>query len=210
MGRINPDAKNKHLISAGGSGSGKSYYIKQLIKHNNPKRLLVWDVSDEFDEVGSIEKITSIPMLYERLTKNTVGRFRVKVDDTQENYVAFCRLAMAWGNADLGELICVIEEGASVSNVGKSAQGELQLITQGRKFGVVVCYIIQSMAEGSKTAVRNINKIRIGLSDDLDINYITRRYGKDLGKAVGDLKGYDYVVFDKSNKEFTVTKAKST
>ena len=75
MSRIDADVKNNHIISAGGSGSGKSHFIKEHIKKQNPTRLLVWDVSDEFGSVGAIEKIDSIELLYQRLTQNTRGRF---------------------------------------------------------------------------------------------------------------------------------------
>ncbi len=205
MSRINENAPIKHIISSGSSGSGKSYYIKNLIKKQNPSRLLVWDTADEFGGVPDIKRVDNIQSLYGELIRNTMGKYRLVCDD--DHYTAFTKLAKAWGNWDLGESVVVIEEGAAVSNIGKSAKGELQLITQGRKYGISVCYIIQSLAEGSKTALKNINIIRIGSSDELDIKYLTNRYGKDLGDSVRSLKGYDYIVFDKTEKEFVVTRA---
>ena len=199
MARIDTSKENRHIIVCGGSGSGKSYFVRQKIKKINPDRLLIWDTADEYGELAS--KIDSINKLYDLLINNIKGRYRLVISPTDKNYINFCKLCMAWSNADHGDLMVVIEEGAATSRVGKSATGEFELITQGRKYGVIVCYVLQSLAEGSKTALKNISSLRIGISDELDIKYLQTRYGADLAERVRLLKKNQYIIFNKENKK---------
>ena len=189
MARVNKKAINKHILSAGMSGSGKSWFIEQKINKDNPKRLLIWDVSDEWGDITGIKRVSTVQELYAELVKNTTGKYRLVCTESDLNYKAFNKLALAWGNWDMGEVVVVIEESGSVSNSGKAPEGEYQLITKGRKYGVVVCYIVQTFADGSKTALKNIPLLRIGLTEDGDINgYIRRRWNKELADKVASLR----------------------
>ncbi len=184
------------------SGSGKSYFIKEAIKKKKPARLLIFDSNNEFNDLGfEIKAFSNFNDFLTALITNKTGRFSL-VAPTKENYQLFCRAAKAWGNADFGELTVIIEEAAVFSNVGKALTGELELITQGRKFEIDIAFIIQSLAEGSKTALKNINSIRIGNSSEQDCKYLEGKFGKDLADAVRGLTGYQFVIFDQTAKEF--------
>lgn len=200
MARVNVNYPNQHIISAGMSGSGKSHFVKEKIKAQNPDRLLIFDVNDEFSELNC-QRFTTAKDLALALIATKRGRFRLVAPD-KDNYRLFCLLAKAWANADDGDTVVVIEEAASVSHSGKSVDGELQLITQGRKFGISICYIVQSLAEGSKTALKNIDTIRIGNSNEIDIKYLKNQFGEALSDAVRKLTGHQFVIFTQSNKKF--------
>ncbi len=206
MPRINADFKNNHIISAGTSGSGKTWFVKNQLARLQPTRLLIFDPSDEYGDIDRVVKYIDAIDLTLALIANTTGKFRF-VSSGKDDYRIFCKLAKAWGNADWGELIVVIEEATSVSSAGKSTEGELELITQGRKYGITICYIIHSLAEGSKTALKNISTLRIGMCDEMDVKYLEQRFGKELGEAVRDLSQKEAVIFNKETKKFTKSKA---
>src|SRR3569623_2110456 len=97
------------IVVCGSSGSGKSAWVKQRIA--KARRVLVWDVDDEYE---GFERITAPAALIEA-------------------FDLWARAAFAWGNCT-----AVAEELAGVTTPGKAPPGWHQLVSRGRKRGIEV------------------------------------------------------------------------
>ena len=196
--RIDEDLKLENMISLGSSSSGKSHFIKEQAKIANPNRFIVFDMSIEWGNVlPDTVAISGIKNLYEYLVKNPIARIQYRPTFEKDEYPNFCKLVKAWASVDIGKLWCIVEEAGSLAKgAGKAQSGELEIITQGRKYGIKFIYITQSMSDGTKTILKNCSKIRFGRMDLLDIDYFQKRYGKDLGDKIRALKGKEGILFD--------------
>jgi len=135
------------IVVCGSSGSGKSAWVKQRIA--KARRVLVWDVDDEYE---GFERITAPVALVDALRSASAGRFAfvapVKAFDL------WTRAAFAWGNCTV-----VAEELAGVTTPGKAPPGWHQLVSRGRKRGIEVIGVTQRPSESDKTIMGNATLI---------------------------------------------------
>jgi len=169
------------IVVCGSSGSGKSAWVKQRIA--KARRVLVWDVDDEYE---GFERITAPAALIEALRSAKAGRFAfvapVKAFDL------WARAAFAWGNCT-----AVAEELAGVTTPGKAPPGWHQLVSRGRKRGIEVIGVTQRPSESDKTIMGNATLIHCGmLAREQDRAYMARELDVPLAQ-VNELEPLEWI-----------------
>lgn len=201
MSRVNNNAINRHVYSVGVSGSGKSFFTAKMINKANPSRLLIFDTKREMsDGFLGCKKITSLEKLYIELATTTTGKF-IYVPAGRADYDCFCELAIAWGNNAYGDLFVYIEEAGSVSVSGQAKQAEYALLTQGRAFGIVICYVSSGFQNATTTALQSIDRFRLGRQVPMSIDYVGRNLNKEVAEKIKHLKNYEAFLFDLKTSE---------
>jgi hypothetical protein len=189
--KVNTALTAKITVVCGGSGSGKSAWVKQQIK--TAPRVVVWDIDDEYSgEIKSMERLTSLRDLIDKLGNRKKGKFCYvgKPDD----FNVWCKAVFAWGNC-----VAVAEELAGVTSPAKAPEGWHTLVSRGRKRGIVIYGVTQRPSESDKTIMGNSTLKHVGMmprakdrkymADEMDINV----------QLLNDLEALEYI--EKSGKE---------
>lgn len=154
-------------VVCGSSGSGKSVTVKKAVA--KAKRLLIWDIDDEYsgpEGVPGVVRIESPAELARKLATAKSGRFALVA--SPDKFGAFCRMAFAWGHCGV-----VAEELAGVTSPGKAPPDWHTLVSRGRKRGIALIGVTQRPAESDKTIMGNASFIRVGrLSRAQDRRYM--------------------------------------
>lgn len=177
---------------AGASRSGKSKYTRKLLAKR--KKILVWDVKDEYARpwdkakkrpdrtkilrgwIITRTKADLIKALNQKIDKN----FKIcHVSDNMSDFDYWARCAYAYGKVT--EIDIVAEELADVTNPSKAPQGWGNVCRKLLGFGCNVYAITQRPAESDKTALGNatvIHSCRLTSAHDikrmaqqLNVNY---------------------------------------
>lgn len=170
--KVNTSLKAQITVVCGGSGSGKSAWVKQQIK--KAPRLVVWDIDDEYSgDVQSIERITSLKELAEKLKTRKKGKFCYVGKPSDFNL--WCRAVFAWGNC-----VAVAEELAGVTSPAKAPEGWHTLVSRGRKRAIIIYGVTQRPSESDKTIMGNSTLKHVGfmprakdrkyMADEMDVN----------------------------------------
>lgn len=150
--------KAKIIAVMGASGSGKSLYVKQGLKTQRPRRLLVWDPLHEYGEFGHV--VTSLADLAERCKAQTFALcFHPSADPAKakKQFDVFCQIAYA-----AGSLTLVAEELAFVTSPSWAPAGWSMVTLKGRHKGLTVYGNSQRPASIDKNFFGNATIIRTG------------------------------------------------
>lgn len=207
--RVDNNSRNRHFFSVGVSGSGKSYFTKKLIEKEDPQRLLIYDVKREFENgfLGA-KLIYSLEKLNDILITKTEGKY-IYQPLARDDYQLFCRLALAWGNCDYGDLYVYIEEAGSISNKGQASEAEYALFTQGRALGLIICYVSSNFQNATTTALQSVNNFRLGRQVPMSVKYVRSNLSIGLADKVEKLTGYDAFFYNQEKgliTQDTITK----
>ena len=170
--KVNTALKAEIIVVCGGSGSGKSAWVKQQIA--KAPRLVVWDVDDEYHgSVPGIQRFTSLAELAGVLKVSRRGRFCYV--GKPGDFELWARLAFAWGNC-----VAVAEELAGVTSPAKAPDGWHTLVSRGRKRGIKIYGVTQRPSESDKTIMGNSTLKHVGfmprakdrkyMADEMDID----------------------------------------
>lgn len=163
MSRIDTTRECEHEAVFGASGSGKSYYVKQIVK--KWARALIWDPDNEYGEIPNIRTARTPAEVMQFI--NSGGNVRVryvpatidrKLLEKCFNFISLA--AFIWGNC-----LYVGEEIADVTTPSKAAGGWGVVLRRGRKRGVKVIGVSQRPAECDKTLFTQARYIRTGRLD---------------------------------------------
>ncbi|MPY23915.1 hypothetical protein [Shewanella sp. YLB-07] len=184
----NPDIR----AVCGGSGSGKSSYVKAELKKMKPKRLIIWDPVDEYGDLCNV-RITSPCELANLLKRYPHGSLKVRfVSDGKEAFEFWARCAFAWCNAAV-----VAEETADVTSPSKAPYWWGQLIRKGRARGLSPIFALtQRPAESDKTAIGNATIFRTGRLKRIDDR---KMVAKELDVPISDVTGMKPLDFVERN-----------
>lgn len=164
------------IVVCGGSGSGKSAWVKRQIKR--ARRLLVWDVNDEYEGV----RVTSRRELLSAVRGNKTKSFNIRYVPpvvTSEEFSFWCEVAFVAGN-----LIAVAEETADVTSPSKAPPGWGKVVRRGRHQRLTVYGITQRPAESDKTIIGNATLIHCCmLKRAEDRKYMAREMGIEFGEV---------------------------
>ncbi len=133
-------------LVCGGSGSGKSAWVKRQAKHS--RRVLAWDPLREYGKAG-FEQHFDLSALALKLDQRKTGRFAYVPEDLGD-FAMFCRIAYAWGDC-----MVIAEELADVTSPGKAPKAWGKVLRQGRHRALDVYGITQRPAESDKTIIGN-------------------------------------------------------
>lgn len=156
----------------GASGTGKSHYTKAEMA--KAKRLLVWDMDDEYGKseapsrgavyaIGSDEKLGNIIDLPRLLHAQGSGAFKLRVVPSDEQkrrnneFDVVCKAVMI-----TGKLLFVAEELKFVTQPSWAPPGWSAITLRGRKRGVKVIGTSQRPASIDKDFLGNATLIRCG------------------------------------------------
>ena len=172
-----------HVVS-GSSGSGKSVSVKKKIA--GAKRLVVWDVDDEYGDLPGVERVTNIGELVRKLRTHKTGRFAFV--GPKQHFERWCLAVFAWG-----QCVAVAEELAGVTSPGKAPDGWHTLVSRGRKRGISLFGVTQRPAESDKTIMGNASSIQVGrLARAQDRKYMAAELDVSL-ELVNRIPGLSYL-----------------
>lgn len=189
---------------AGASRSGKSKYTRKLLAKE--KRILVWDVKDEYARPWDRTKgrpnrtrvlkgwiITNTKAeLIKALTDKHKGSFKIcHVSDNMGDFEYWSRCAYAFGK--IVEMAIVGEELADVTNPSKAPPGWGNVCRKLLGFGCNVYAITQRPAESDKTALGNASVVHCCRLTNLgDIKRMAQQLNVHIDE-VNALKDREYI-----------------
>lgn len=146
----------------GATGSGKSSYVKALMRKKPPKRLLVFDPEGEWGEFGRVT--TSLQDVIAACeAAGAGGALRIVFVPSPDPATAvrqfdvFCRIAF---HAE--RLTFIVDELKLVTTPSRSPVGWGMLTGRGRKRGIVIYGLSQRPASIDKDFLGNCNFVRTG------------------------------------------------
>jgi ABC-type oligopeptide transport system ATPase subunit len=149
---------NKANITAvmGGSGSGKSTFIKREIARIKPKRLIIFDVMHEYGDHGQPVKLCSeMARLAKQASFKLIFQPNSRSIESQFDFV--CRLAFA-----LGDCMLVVEELNRVTEATRSPPAWQDCTSRGRHKGLIIYGASQRPAGVDKDFFSNATRVRSG------------------------------------------------
>ena len=155
---LNVAVENKANIVAvmGGSGSGKSTYIKREILRLKPKRLIVFDVMHEYEEFGTPVKFCrDLAALAKAKTFKLI--FQPSSTNIKEVFNFVCKLAF-----ETGDCLLVVEELNRVTEATRAPPSWQDCTSRGRHKGLMIYGASQRPANVDKDFFSNATKIRSG------------------------------------------------
>lgn len=183
----------------GASGTGKSHYVKPEVA--KAKRVLVWDMESEYDDVSAV-RLADLPAMLHRAGKGAIKLRIVPSDDPKKRQVEFdifCRTAMAIGN-----LLIVAEELRFVTEPGRAPIGWSGINLRGRKRGVKVIGTSQRPASIDKDFLSNATFIRCGaLGFPPDRSAVAAVMGIDAA-LIEQLEGYEAITWQRTPRKITL------
>ncbi len=183
------------VAALGGSGSGKSAYIKQSLTRDKPSRVLIWDTMDEYRDHA--ERVTSLDALRLALIAAKAGKIALRYvpsgDDKQRvaRFDVFCRLAFA-----AGKMTMVVEELQSVTKPSWAPAGWSDCTLRGRHKGMRIFGASQRPASVDKNFFSNATSIRTGRLNFLDDVRTMANILHVKPQEITDLKPLDFIQRD--------------
>lgn len=159
----------------GASGSGKSSYVKALVRKKPPKRLMVFDPEGEWTEFGRpFHNLADVIQACQAAGK--AGPMKVifvpspDPSTAVKQFDVFCRIAFA-----AERLTFIVDELKLVTSPSRSPVGWGMLTGRGRKRGIVIYGLSQRPASIDKDFLGNCNYVRSGrLTYDADIRTVAK------------------------------------
>lgn len=193
MSKVNTQLENTHEYIMGGSGSGKSFYVKSQIK--DAPRLIIFDPDDEYGELANVEAFAKPSALFEYIDGR--DKFRVRlVRNGKPFFDWLCGVVLY-----MGHCVFVAEEIADVTSVSKAGEHWGALVRRGRKYGVKIFAVSQRPSEADKTIFTQVNKLRTGR---LDGEGDQKRVAHNMGvpaETVMNLQPLDFLELNRKTGE---------
>jgi GTPase SAR1 family protein len=159
----------------GASGSGKSSYVKALVRKKPPKRLMVFDPEGEWTEFGRpFHNLADVIAACVAAGENGAMKiiFVPSPDPATavKQFDGFCRIAFA-----AERLTFIVDELKLVTSPSRSPVGWGMLTGRGRKRGIMIFGLSQRPASIDKDFLGNCNFVRTGrLTYDADIRTVAK------------------------------------
>lgn len=179
------------VVVSGKSRSGKTAYVMRRIK--TEKRVIAWDVEDQFSRLPGWRRVTSQAELLRLCQQPGPAKIAYVAGGelkTAFNFWAGC--VMHWGRY-FGGCVAIAEELSDVTSQSKAPGLWGTLIRRGLKRNVTIFAISQRWAEADKTAMGNASEyIIFCASTGSDMDYLAKKTGIDR-ERIGNLKPLEYI-----------------
>ncbi|MCF8298350.1 MAG: DUF87 domain-containing protein [Melioribacteraceae bacterium] len=214
------EAVSHHLALLGVTGSGKSYLAREIIKklkENNTKIICIdftgeWrkELSEEdledFSDINTAIDSNKISLIELASVSNTTQSLEETNKKLQEIF------AYAKENENCKDICLVLEEAHTIVpettflgdygdySANKALVNKMsQIALQGRKYGVGLMVLAQRTANVSKTVLTQCNTIVCFQAfDETSFTFLSNYIGKDLVRALPNLKQYHAIVTGKA------------
>lgn len=191
--RIDVSAESDITVVSGMSRSGKSAYVKNLIRARPVLR--VWDPDGEYVDAGITRPIYSRQAWTAANNGPHGGRFSYVAPVTRDEFNYWALACLARGN--FGPLTVVAEETADVTHAGKAPQHWGSLVRRGAKRRISIVALTQTPSESDKTVMKNARRLVCFMQDrDPDIDYMAREM-RVPREQIAALKKLEALILDK-------------
>lgn len=147
------------VAAFGGTGTGKSAWIKSGLRSVKPSRLLIWDPMEEYAEHGDV--FSSQAELIEAVRHASEFQAIYRPGDQLSTFGAkfdrLCRLAWALGN-----LTFVVDELADVTTPTRAPDAWGAITRRGRHRGIRCIAASQRPASVDKSLFSNLTFVHVG------------------------------------------------
>lgn len=193
-----------HVI-AGASRSGKTAFTLQEIKSH--KRVIAWDVEDQFSQQSGFIRITKPSDLIK--ATQSAGDMKIAYvcnANLKESFNFFAGCAYRWG-LKFGACTVIAEELADVTTTAKAPEKWGILLRRGLKRGISIFAISQRWAEADKTAIGNASEFICFRMNGEDIPYMSKKTRISID-ALEALNTLEYVRYEPATKKLIKNKVK--
>lgn len=150
-------ANNANIVAVmGGTGSGKSTFVKKEIKRLKPRRLIIFDVMNEYSQFGTTAKTMQEVFSLSRKQSFAII-YQPNGGDLKQKFEYICKLSFA-----LGDLVMVVEELNMLTEPTRSPPNWRNCTSRGRHKGLTIYGLSQRPASLDKDFFSNATKIRTG------------------------------------------------
>lgn len=174
----------RHILITGGTGSGKTMWVKRCSSIQETRIQLLWDP----DASHNARHITR-PRAYLRAVRDGLRsglkmRLGLSTVATELNFQYWC--AIVWAACCCSRpIVAVIEELAEVTGPGKARGNWQTLLNRGRKYAVQIVAISQRPQEIDKTTLTQCStKVTGTLDRDVDRVLMARELSVDPARIV--------------------------
>lgn len=165
----------KLIICIGASRSGKSVYIKELLKLH--KRAIIFDAKGEYTDIKSFNNRYDF-LEYAKTCKNEHIAFR---SFSKKDFDFFCAVTFVFNMQSPSLIIC--EELANVTQSGQAVGKWGRLVNQGLAFEPTIVGTVQRGQEVDKSILGNASIVHIAKQTTADDrNYIAKKFYIDEQK----------------------------
>lgn len=145
----------------GASGMGKGLSVKAQLTREQPGRLIVWDILNEYQGHG--RPVGNLATLGQAMLKaGAAGKLRARYQprgrerkDLELEFSALCELVYAWGDCTF-----VAEELSQVTRPSWAPSAWSKMTTSGRHAGIHIIGCSQTPAQIDKNFLGNTTRIR--------------------------------------------------
>lgn len=181
-------------IFSGASRTGKSAKAVQLVNDIKPKTVFVWDIEAQWCELQGYKRVSSLAEFKRIAISGKHGKYALVYSgpDIKEGFDQFCACVFHYAYF-FGECVCVAEELADVTTVGKAPQFWGMLSRRGLKRGLSIIAISQRWQEADKTVIGQAQQMFIFAPSTYDDGaYIARKIGRTADDVM-NLKPFQYL-----------------
>ncbi len=186
------------------SGTGKGLWIKQFLRREKPRRLVIWDFKREYGEFA--KPAANLGQVRQAMIKaGPDGPLQIsykpqnsKRQAVRAEFEALCHLVLAWENC------CFIAEELSIVTTPSWAPGAwLEMTTGGRHNGVHIIGVAQMPSLIDKAFLGNCTLIHVGqLHEEPHRDAVERSLDVVRG-SLANLLPFQYVEKDRRTGEIT-------
>lgn len=157
----NLDAEIWGVMAA--SGSGKGLFLKGWLRKAKPRRLIIWDFKNEYEEFAPIARtLGEVRSAMLKAGANGPLRLRFKpsaIDDKgfRKQFETLCSLVQAWGHCTF-----IAEELSNVTMPSWAPPAWRMMTTGGRHEGIHIVGTSQNPASIDKQFLSNCTLIHVG------------------------------------------------
>lgn len=200
----------KIYLFTGASGSGKTTRALTLINKKKQNRTLIWSPKEAIDNYASKyagtvicssvgEVLAIAKKAYPNKPFHVVFKPALKRDIDEKDFHAFCKIALAAGNAAV-----IVDELHTVTRPTWSPDGWRELVMMGRGYAMTVCGMSQRPADMDKSFFGNASIVNTGrLSNPADQKTMAEALGVKK-QEIAELNGYLWV--ERNNLTGKITK----
>lgn len=142
----------RHILVTGGTGSGKTTWVKRQPELREAPITLLWDPDRSHYALHLDSRARFLRTVRDGIASGKKLRAALAVEATEDNFQFFCEVVWA-AACSTRPMVVIVEELAEVTQAGK-ARGHWQtLLNRGRKYGVQIVAISQRPQEIDKTTL---------------------------------------------------------